>query len=180
MNSTDFNWGDNIINSRDIINYYEERLDEKESYESIIEEAEERLEVAEEEYRASRVIYERDDDELERYVRLEHIYIECSEDLENAKKDLRDAFDHDEFKLLEDIISQGESYSDWNHGATLINDNHFTDHIKDLIEDSYPTPTEMNSWPWNNAEMNWESAADEVRSDYGSIDADGQTYYIQG
>ena len=181
MNSTDFNWGDNTIDSRDIINYYEERLDEKETYESIVEEAEEALEEADEEYLSSRMAYERDDSERERYEYLEKVYEDSLKDLEDATKDLEDAFDHDEFKLLEDIISQGEGSPDWSYGETLIHESYFTQYIEELINDCYEMPKEFlnGNWPWNHMEMDWESAAEEAKSDYMTIEADGETYYIR-
>lgn len=180
MNSTNFNWGDNIIDSRDIINYYDELCDVKETYESVIEEVEERLATAEYDYKISRVLYECDDTERERFENHQTLYENIQLELENAQKEL-DEFNHDEFKLLEDIINQGENSPDWSYGETLIHENYFTAYIEEVIHDCYEMPKEFDGgkWPFNHMSMDWEAAAEEALQDYNTIDADGEAYYIR-
>lgn len=97
---------------------------------------------------------------------------------------LEDTEDEDEQEELANLLKlqeQAEGCSDWVHGATLVRDTYFTDHIKELIEDCYNMPKEMDSgsWPYNHLSMDYEAAAEEAKVDYSEVDFDGVTYYIR-
>ena len=61
------------------------------------------------------------------------------------------------------------------------NDDYFTEYIKELIDDCYEMPKEINSgrWPYNHITVDYESAAEEAKQDYLSVDYDGATFWIK-
>lgn len=162
MSFTKNDWGDELIDSRDIINRYEELTDDKETHEDALQEAEH---AAEE--------YDYGDPE---------VINDLAMDITSAERELNEFNDEfeDELEFLESIVKQGENTSDWGNEA-LINEDYFTEHIKQLIEDCYEMPEEFDSgnWPFNHMEMDWDGAAEEAKVDYITIEAEGETYYIR-
>ena len=59
-----------------------------------------------------------------------------------------------------------------------IREDAFEDYIKDLINDAYEMPKEMESgqWPYRHITIDYAAAADEARQDYYDVDFDGVTY----
>jgi hypothetical protein len=57
-----------------------------------------------------------------------------------------DAEDAAELVALLALQSEGEGYSDWQHGATLIRDSYFEDYARELAEDIGAIPEDA-SWP---------------------------------
>jgi predicted nuclease with TOPRIM domain len=172
----DFNWGDDIIDSRDIIAKYEELQDEYDGLVGYLEEAQEDLkefiEIADEE------LTEKNKDFEEKCAS----FREAIQDAQEALDQFNQSFEKDELDTLQEVISQGENSPDWNHGEGLIHDSYFTDYTKDLIKDCWELPKEIEEgcWPWNHMEMDWEGAAEEAKSDYFDIEVDGNTYWIRG
>ena len=160
MNS-EFEWGDDTIDSRDIIARYEELVNEKECLVEDLTDANEAFENIQDDHF--------DDEEIP--------FLDTIE----AAKTALEQFDNSELELLESIVRQGETCSGWHHGITLIHDNYFTQYVREMV-DEYEPPKDfdMNSWPWCHMEMNYEAAADSLRSDYTNIDAGGETYYVDG
>lgn len=177
MKTSDFNWGDNIIDSRDIIARYEELNDEYESLVSSVEEEEEKLASFLKDYGLpDEVIYSmesrRELDDLE----------EALDEAEGNLNEFKSSFEMDELETLKEVISQGESSPDWNHGEQLIHEDYFTQYTEELVDDCYELPKEFKEgkWPWCHINMDWEAAAEELKADYFDITVDGQTYYIRG
>ncbi len=80
----------------------------------------------------------------------------------------------DELKLLRQVNEQGSDYSsDWSRGVRLIHDNVFTEYVREMIEEEYDT----SKWPYRH--IDYDSASEEMKSDYTVIEADGETYYIR-
>lgn len=153
-----FNWGDDIIDSSDITYYLSELESEYEQIHDEYNYAAERLED---------II----DKESEEYQIAESLF-------ETAEDDLND-YDNTELEEVRIANSQGESFPDWGNGAILILDSHFVDYIKSEIESLYPLPVNLNDWPWNCLEMDYDQAADQALQDYGSICVGGETYYVR-
>jgi hypothetical protein len=167
-----WNWGDSLLDSRDLIARYDELKDEYDSLVEALEESktdfEDFLKVADEE------LTEKDEDFEEKCLSFNEII----QDAHNALNE----FDKDELDLLAEIVEQGEYSPDWSYGEVLIHENHFTDYIEELVNDCYDMPKEFTKgkWPWDHVSIDWEGAADEAKSDYLEIDAGGETYLIRG
>ena len=85
--------------------------------------------------------------------------------------------DADEYDALWRLNDEGESFSDWKHGITLIRASYFKEYAKELAEDcGMVSGTE--SWPLNC--IDWDEAADELQSDYSEIEFDGISYFLRG
>lgn len=85
-----------------------------------------------------------------------------------------------ELLMLRAVREQAESYGDWEHGETLINEAYFTKYIEVLIDDCYDLPKELTSgnWPYRHISIDYEAAAEEAKQDYTEIDFDGVAYLM--
>ncbi len=171
MNSTDFTWGDEIIDSRDIIARHEELTEE---YDSLVES------LAEAKANVSRMSEHCDTFNEENT----QIFEQLQEEVTVAQSALAmfNTSEKDELDLLTNVIEQGETSPDWSYGETLIHEDYFTRYIEELVNDCYEFPKEIheNKWPWTHMSMDWEGAAEEAKMDYTTIEAGGETYYIRG
>lgn len=160
---------DNTIDSRDVIARIEELEGDREALAENVSDAEESLADA------------RD------------AYLNASEDIdagqqavENAQKKLDDALaalkawdeddDGKELKALQALQSEAEGYSDWLHGAQLINESYFTQYAQELAEEIGAIASDAQ-WPLRH--INWDAAAEELKQDYTTVDFDGTDYYIR-
>lgn len=145
---------DDLIDSRDVIARLEELRDERQA---IADAAEEARGALEEEPEASR-----------------H---------ENALQDAEgeiaawDADNAEELAALESLNDQAEGYSDdWTHGATLVRDSYFEDYARQLADD-LGAVSGNETWP--HTCIDWERAAQELQSDYTSVEFSGVTYWVR-
>lgn len=105
------------------------------------------------------------------------------EDLESA--DDENPLSEDDAKELADLqafASECADYaSDWKHGESIIADSYFTDHIKELVNDCYEMPKNMDSgkWPFCHMTIDWEAAADQAKGDYTEVTFQGMSYWIR-
>lgn len=84
---------------------------------------------------------------------------------------------YNELKALESLQEDAKGYSpDWTYGATLINDGYFEQYAEQLAEDIGAIDRDAK-WPLNH--IDWEAAANELKSDYTSVDFDGTTYWVR-
>lgn len=81
-----------------------------------------------------------------------------------------------ELKTLLKVQEQAEGYSDWRYGETLIRDSHFEDYARELAEDLGYIKKDVG-WPYTC--IDWERAANDLRTDYTSIDFDGVDYLMR-
>ena len=164
---TTFNWGDNTIDSRDIISRHEELQDEFDSLLEALREAQDNFET----------IDHSDDNSLAEFQNSENSISEAQEELDQFNQ----SFDRDELDTLKQVIAEGEDSPDWSHGEILIHETYFSDYIKDIINDCYEMPKEFESgsWPWNHITLDYEGAAEEAKSDYYTIEVDGHSYYLR-
>jgi DNA-binding transcriptional MerR regulator len=153
--------GDDIIDSRDIIERLEELRDEKSDLEFAITEAQE--------------AYDNEDDEEETSPER---YAELEADIETAKSALREWEDDNASELtdLEEFEKNFSGYGDWEHGETLIEDDHFVDFAQQMAQDCCEMPANL-TWPLNC--IDWEQAADELKHDYMCAEIDGNTYWMR-
>ena len=56
--------------------------------------------------------------------------------------------------------------------VTLINENHFESFIREQV---YEDHEDLNAWPFKH--IDWEQAAEEIASDYHTLDVEGNTFY---
>lgn len=82
----------------------------------------------------------------------------------------------DELKILKSLRSEGEQYSDWKEGATLIRDSYFKEYAQQFADDIGAIDANA-AWPLNH--IDWDAAADELQMDYTSLDFDGVEYWMR-
>lgn len=106
-------------------------------------------------------------------------------------EDQIDPLDEDEaaeLVILEKVNAQGEGFSDWAYGATLIHEDHFADYVKETAVElreggnqcercgKAHKGVDLSEWPYSH--IDWDAAADDERFSYSEIDFDGTTYLI--
>lgn len=67
-----------------------------------------------------------------------------------------------ELAKLKELESEFSSYADWKGGETLINEDHFVDYVKQLLEDCGEIPANLPHY----IVIDWEDTADNIRADY--------------
>lgn len=177
-NNNKWSWGDDVISSTDIIARHEELFDEHYDLEEALKSAEKEL---------SDFIAEKDrSDDLEEDIniieeKLQELHA-AVEEAQEALDEFNQSFEKDELDTLTEVIAQGEDAPDWHHGESLIRESYFTQYTQDLIEDTCEVPAEFSSgkWPWTHMNLDYEAAAEELKSDYIEIDVGGNIYYIRG
>ncbi|WP_454735415.1 hypothetical protein [Cupriavidus necator] len=108
--------------------------------------------------------------------------LEAEDSLGDAERDLREAeseFTEDlqeELKVLRALADQGEGYGDWSHGETLIHEDYFTKYAEQLADDIGAIDRNAR-WPLSH--IDWEAAANELKTDYTSIEFDGETFWMR-
>jgi len=82
---------------------------------------------------------------------------------------------------LECILDEMKGYGgdeewrgDW-YPVTLIDDMHFTDYARELLEECGTIPRDLPSW----VEIDWDATARNVRMDYTPVDINGRTYWYR-
>jgi len=164
---TNFNWGDDIIDSRDIIARHEELQDE---YNNLLEALEE-ASIAVDRMRENCETFNQENTKI--FERLQEELVEAQE----ALNEFNSSFDKDELDTLTEVISQGESSPDWSYGETLIREEYFRTYAEELADDTCERPKELDQWPWRH--IDWDAAAEELKNDYSQINVDGETYFIR-
>ena len=96
---------------------------------------------------------------------------------ELTDEDERDEFEDDELAGLVAFAEQGEGVSDWDSGATLINDSHFEDYAREYAEGIGAMP-DSSAWP--GYYIDWEAAARALQMDYTVIEFEGVSFYVSG
>lgn len=84
-----------------------------------------------------------------------------------------------ELDSLTRLAAKGEEYvEDWEYGAIIINEEHFTDYIKEFVEEiDYETFTNMPNYV--KEAIDWEKVAETLMDDYTEIDYEGITFYAR-
>lgn len=86
-----------------------------------------------------------------------------------------------ELSSLREIRGECDTVPDWEYGETLINADYFAAYIEELINDCYEMPAEMKSgnWPWRHVTIDYEAAAEEALVDYHTFSVGPHTYHIR-
>ena len=157
---------DNIIDSRDLV----ELLEEKESEaEALFDQWLDEIVEAERESREQRdqPFTEEDEEKFreERYS-FDEWLVQSEDEEADELKSLR--------SFCEDIESSaGQSLRD---GVTIIADSYFETYAEELAEDVCDMK-EASQWPFSH--INWESAADELKTDYTEVTWDGNEFWVR-
>lgn len=106
--------------------------------------------------------------------------IERIEELEALEADEETGLDEDEaeeLRVLRAFAREGSAYADdWPHGATLIRESYFVDYAKEYADDVIGGVREA-SWPFSH--IDWDEAAEDLKTDYTEIDFDGVAYLVR-
>lgn len=78
---------------------------------------------------------------------------------------------------LKELRELAENVQEWQYGATLIPEDDFEDYARELAEDCGMIPADRQ-WPMTC--IDWEKAAEELQTDYTSVEYQGKTYYVRG
>lgn len=65
---------------------------------------------------------------------------------------------------------------DFQHGATMIHENYFESYAEEFAKDIGAIQDDLH-WPANH--IDWEKAAEELASDYMSVEYQGSDYYVR-
>lgn len=92
-----------------------------------------------------------------------------------------DTEDNAELNALMSLAEEGEGAADWHYGETLIRDSYFQEYAESLADElGYLEQGSQGAQPtWPFTCIDWEKAADELQTDYFSVDFDGITYWIR-
>lgn len=82
-----------------------------------------------------------------------------------------DGAEYESIQNLKDEIG-----SPWDDGVYLIGEDNFTEHAEQLAEDIGAIERGA-SWPCNH--IDWRQAAEDLKSDYSTVDYDGEMYYYR-
>ena len=167
--SKQFEWSDNIINSRDIIDLLSEI---KYEYDTLVD-AMETCVLNLSNYHADII-----DGKITHDQNVLNI-------LESEKQEIRDdihEFMNSEDKIMMDKLSQIDfelrDINGYHRGIELINSTYFTEYVKSTFdgEDGVVIP---NHWPWNHVKIDWDAAANEIKPEYVTVDVDKYTFYVK-
>lgn len=173
------NNGQDVIDSRDII----ERIDELESLRDSAEE-----DATEHNQNIDELTELLENDNLSDH-RRETLQQELEDLLPKKEKVFRDDgtreyWESDDFgdeeekelHILLQLQDEAEGSPDWRCGESLIRDSYFEEYAEQLAEDIGAIDSNAN-WPVNC--IDWEKAADELKADYSRVDFDGVDYWIR-
>lgn len=101
-----------------------------------------------------------------------------------------DPLDDDEVSELDALRELRDAIGDeWSYGATLIPESEFADYAREFAEDIgifsvpvysiYSQERQDISGQWLFTCIDWEQAADELRSDYSTVTFDGTDYLVR-
>ena len=158
---------DNIIDSRDIIERFDELESDKTALEEAVEEAQHTLSTYQEEHPT---IEEQDETQAESDLQ------EAIATAEAALTEWLISDDGEEYATLKKLIDECEGYGFWRHGEALIADHYFETYAQQLADDIGAIDARAN-WPLTC--IDWEQAADELKADYTEVDFDGHTYWMR-
>lgn len=106
---------------------------------------------------------------------------EESDELTELESSAMDEDDKAELAELRKLASECEGYADWKYGETLIARSYWVDYIRELIDDCYEMPKDLDSgkWPYRHMTMDYDAAAKEAEDDYASVELFGNEYLIR-
>jgi len=184
--TTDISSSDNVIRRDDIEARIAELEGEREALQEAIEEAkQERADLIEniENCRADNEGEEKSADTREALKEARQALKDFDDDnnVGAAEAELADFDNKENDSGGAELAALKELLDDMGSADEAINDDYFQEYIEELIKDCYPMPKEFDSgaWPWRHMVIDYESAADEAKSDYSSVEFRGQTFWAR-
>ena len=177
-----FSGSDDLINSRDTIGAVVELEDEISDMESDIESVKSEIDdkTVELEDFENECVELDDKEDADEIATLEEQQGACEDEIKNLtqtlslhEEDLDDL--QQALNPLRAVVEEAEGYApDWQHGATLINDDYFVEYAQQVAEEVSGVSDE-----WPGSFIYWEAAADALKMDYTSVDFEGNTFWIR-
>lgn len=106
---------------------------------------------------------------------------------ENEQGEFEVPFDPELYVKLKDLWTGGDA-GHW-HGLEdsnyeeMILESYFLEYTTDLINDAYsenmPNKQVRDQWPYRHMQMDYEAAAEELKTDYTEVTFGGHTYYVR-
>lgn len=93
-------------------------------------------------------------------------------ELERGSKLLNED-EREELAALRTICEEGEGFPDWKDGTTLIRESYFTEYAEDYADSVGLIDHDSALAPY----VDWERFASDIKSDYSTIEIEGETYY---
>lgn len=100
-------------------------------------------------------------------------YAYLSED--DLKAGLNEDDAHELAILREFVEENAGDIEDWEHGASLIHADFFTEYTRELLQDVGYIPADFPTW----IVIDWDETADNVAEDYFQVMLNGQTFYVR-
>ena len=101
--------------------------------------------------------------------------IERIEELEAVPTIDREPDDQEELDALYALQDDAECLDDWEHGATFIRDDYFSDYVEELLKEVGYIPGDLPSW----VVIDWDETADNMQADYTDFEFMGTTYWAR-
>lgn len=83
---------------------------------------------------------------------------------------------HEEMLNLREFKA-GFDAENWEDGATIIADNYFTEYAEEMAKDCGYINGDTEKWPFTH--IDWDAAADELKTDYTEVTFNGETYWTR-
>jgi len=83
--------------------------------------------------------------------------------------------DSAELNKLEELASECEGVTDWEHGESLIRSSYFSDYVQELLEDCGTIPRDLPSF----VVIDWNETAENIAQDYMLVTYDSVDFYIR-
>lgn len=120
-------------------------------------------------------------DVIARIEELEAMAVDANWSTDAEESVMRDLDDDEETELtsLHELAEEGARVAeDWQNGATLIRESYFQEYAEDYAREVFGIREEdMLRWPF--CHIDWDEAAEELKTDYTEVDYDGVTYYVR-
>ena len=75
------------------------------------------------------------------------------------------------------LRDEADHLPDWEYGETFIHEDHFTDYVQGMVEDSGYISADLPAWLAN--AIDWERVADDFKMDYTEFEFQGETYWAR-
>jgi len=113
---------------------------------------------------------------IEEFPQYEEI-TESYEDINFDEEEIQGFLDlwNDEIEEIKEIDNIEDECSEFNFGETLINEDYFTEYVKELLTDCGYISSDFPHW----IEINWEETASNVMQEYSELEYQGQTFYFR-
>lgn len=98
------------------------------------------------------------------------------ERLDDLQEGDLDEVEAEELRVLESFVAEAEQCVDWEYGVTFIRDSHFADYAEELASDIGAVDRD-NQWPLMH--IDWDAAANDLKTDYSPIEFDNVTYWVR-